>query len=183
MPTTFILLTAACFAAGPAGATSTLKVGDKATALAPADLSGKSLTLADLQRGSDGKKLPVVLTFWCSFCHSCRHMEHDLDKLAAEYRGKARVYALDSSAGETAEVVRAAAKKTGLKLPILLDANGKVASLFGVTKTTTTVVIDTDGRVVYFGRFAGKDERYVQQALDSVLAGMAVKTAHTTPIG
>lgn len=160
-----------------------LDVGDRAAAISASNLAGKRLALAELQRGPDGKKLPVVLTFWCSFCHSCRHMEKDLDKLAAEYRGKANVYAVDSSAGETAEVVQEAAKKTGLTLPILLDADGKAADLFGATKTTTTAVLDIEGRVVYLGRFADGEQKFVQQALDAVLAGTAVKTAHTTPKG
>lgn len=147
------------------------------------DLKGKAQSLAELQRGPGGKKLPVVLTFWCSFCHSCRHVEGDLDKLAADYRGKANVYALDSSAGETAELVQEAAKKAGLTLPILLDAEGKVADLFGATKTTTTVVLDGEGRVVYFGQFADREHKFAEHALDAVLAGTAVKTAHTTPKG
>ncbi|HUE69910.1 MAG TPA: TlpA disulfide reductase family protein [Pirellulaceae bacterium] len=179
---TTLFLIVACLAAEPA-ANQPLDVGGDAAAVTAADLAGKPQSLADLQRGPGGKRLPVVLTFWCSFCHSCRHMEKDLDKLAADYRGKANVYALDSSAGETAEMVQEAAKKAGLKLPILLDADGQVADLFGATKTTTTVVLDSEGRVAYVGRFADGEQKYAQQALAAVLAGTAVKTAHTTPKG
>lgn len=182
MTANLLLLAAACLAAEPAAA-SPITLGDKATALSATDLAGKPLALADLQRGADGKPLPVVLTFWCSFCHSCRHVEQDLDKLAAKYRGKANVYALDSSAGETAGAVTAAAKKAGLTLPIVMDADGKAADLFGATKTTTTIIIDADGRIAYVGRFADKEHAYAQQALDDLLAGRGVKTAHTTPKG
>lgn len=181
MSANLLLLAAACLSAEPAASPITL--GGKVTAFSATDLAGKPLALAELQRGADGKPLPIVLTFWCSFCHSCRHVEHDLDKLAAEYRGKANVYALDSSAGETAEFVQEAAKKAGLKLPILLDADGKAADLFGATKTTTTVVLDVHGRIVYVGRFADKEHAYAQQALDDLLAGRAIKTVHTTPKG
>jgi cytochrome c biogenesis protein CcmG/thiol:disulfide interchange protein DsbE len=181
--TTTLLLFSACLAAEPASATAAVGVGERAAALTATDLKGKAQTLAELQRGQRGKKLPVVLAFWCSFCHSCRHVEKDLDKLAADYRGKANVYALDSSAGETAELVQEAAKKAGLTLPILLDADGKAADLFGATKTTTTVILDREGRVVYVGRFADGEQKFAQQALDAVLAGTAVKTATTTPKG
>lgn len=86
-----------------------------------------------------GDKVPgLVLTFWCSFCHSCRHVEEDLDQLAKEYKGKAAVFALDASAGETAEAVAQFAREKGLTLPILLNSDGSVADLFG-TKVTTVV--------------------------------------------
>ena len=179
---TTVFLLAACLAAEPAAAKPPLDVGDDAAAVSAVDLAGKRLSLAELQRGEKDRILPVVLTFWCSFCHSCRHMEQDLDKLAAEYKGRAKVYALDAS-GETAELIEVAAKKAGLTLPILIDADGQAADLFGATKTTTTVVLDARGRVAYLGQFSAKEHPYARQALDDLLAGRAVKTTHTTPKG
>ena len=182
MITSLLLLSAACLAAEPTSQNAAIGVGDRPAALTATDLQGRVRTLAELKRGPGGKNLPVVLTFWCSFCHSCRHVERDLDKLAADYRGKANVYAIDSSA-DTKELIEEAAQKAGLKLPILLDAEGKVADLFGATKTTTTVILDSEGRVVYFGQFADREHKFAEQALDAVLAGAAVKTTHTTPKG
>ncbi|GIT29727.1 MAG: hypothetical protein Ct9H300mP1_17730 [Planctomycetaceae bacterium] len=43
----------------------------------------------------------MVLNFWCSFCGSCRHVEHSLNKLASAYKGRVAVVALDASPGET----------------------------------------------------------------------------------
>ncbi len=176
---TTLLLLSVCLAAEPAAATQLLDIGGNAAGVSAVGLAGKRLDFSKLQRGEDGKPLPVMLTFWCSFCHSCRHVEHDLDKLAAEYRGKANVYAIDASAGETAELIEEATKKAGLKLPIVIDADGKVADLFSATKTTTTVILDAEGRVVYLGRFADKENRYAQQALDDHLAGRPVMRPRT----
>ena len=87
-------------------------------------IAGKKWKLSELRQNkeitADGT---LVLTFWCSFCHSCRHVEQSLDALANEYRGKVGVIALDASAGETTEGVTEFAKKRELSLPIALDAS------------------------------------------------------------
>jgi peroxiredoxin len=92
------------------------------------------------------------LTFWCSFCPSCRQVEQDLNALAEKYQGRAVVAALDASAEETAAQCRKVAEEKGLTLPILLDGGGRSADLFGTRTTTTTVVIDQDGALRYCGR-------------------------------
>lgn len=147
-------------------------------------LNGKVWKLSELRKNAeitpDGT---LVLTFWCSFCHSCRHVELDLDKLAKNYQGKAGVIALDASFGEIAEDVAAFAEKRGLTLPIALNANGSVADLFGVSRTTTTMVIDSEGTLRYFGQFGDRQHAYAEEALDAVLAGSDVPVERTRPKG
>jgi thiol-disulfide isomerase/thioredoxin len=137
-------------------------------------LDGKTVKLSELQKDQKRtKKGVVVLSFWCSTCHSCRRVEHHLDKLAKDYEGQAAVIALDANAGETAERVAAFARKKGLTMPIVLDPSGRTADVFGAEVTTTTVVIDGKGVLRYCGRFGQCEE-----ALKAVLAGkeVAVKT-------
>jgi thiol-disulfide isomerase/thioredoxin len=144
------------------------------------DLEAKKLTLGEIQK--DSKRTPkavVVLTFWCSFCASCRRVEHSLDSLAKEYEGTATVMAIDASAGETAEGILAFAKKKGLSVPIVMDPTGHAADLFGTQVTTTTVVIDGDGVLRYCGRFSDGKHRYAENALKAVLAGEEVKVKTT----
>ena len=61
-------------------------------------LDGKVWRLSELRANkeltADGT---LALTFWCSFCHSCRDVEMDLDKLASELKGKAGVCLLYTS--------------------------------------------------------------------------------------
>ena len=147
-------------------------------------LKGHRRKLSDLQKDrtltADGT---LVLTFWCSFCHSCRHVEKDLDKLASEFNGKAGVIAIDSSVGETQQDITTAAEKAGITLPIALDPSGTVADIFGAKATTTTVVIDASGRLRYFGRFSEDDHASAETALRSVLNGESVAVARTRPHG
>jgi peroxiredoxin len=152
-------------------------VGEKVPDFSVTDLSGKPRKLSDLQKSTPSGV--VSLTFWCSFCHSCRHMEARLQELARAQRNKAAVVAVDASAGETAERVRAFAKEKGLALPILLDAEGRTADLFGVGVTTTTVVIDRKRVLRYRGQFAGRADAFAEDALKAVLTGGAVLQKET----
>ncbi len=147
-------------------------------------IAGKNVKLSELQKDSkaaaDGT---VVLTFWCSFCHSCRHVEKELDKLASKFQGRAAVIALDASAGETMEDVEQAAKKQGLTLPIALDASGKSADIFGTRVTTTTVVIDKQGVLRYRGQFRDRNHAFAEDALNAVLADKKVAVSETRQRG
>jgi RNA polymerase sigma factor (sigma-70 family) len=156
-----------------------VNVGDKVPDFSLQDLDGKTVKLSELQKDARRTKSGVVvLSFWCSFCPSCRRVEHGLEKLAKDYEGRALVMALDASAGETADRVRATARKEGLTLPIVLDPDGHTADGFGTEATTTTVVIDGKGVLRYCGRFQEGESAYAEEALKAVLAGkeVAVKT-------
>jgi thiol-disulfide isomerase/thioredoxin len=145
-----------------------------------ADLDGKQVRLADLRTGSRGAETGVVvLSFWCSFCGSCRKVEGSLDRLRKQYEGRASVLALDASAGETAEKVRAFTRRKGLGLTVLLDPAGRTADLFGTDVTTTTAVIDGAGVLRYLGRFADREHAYAEEALRAVLAGQEVPVKST----
>lgn len=135
-------------------------------------IGGKAWKLSELRRNKemtvDGT---LVLTFWCSFCHSCRDVEHPLDALAQRYKGKVGVIALDASAGETTEGVAKFAREVALSLPIALDSKGATADIFGVRATTTAVVIDKTGVLRYRGQFRDRQHAFAENALQAVLAG------------
>jgi len=152
-----------------------VKVGQKVPDFTVTDTAGKTWTLAELRKRTSSEV--VSLTFWCTFCHSCRMMDAKFQTLADEHRGKAAVVGLDASALDTAEKIDAFARDRKFTVPVFLDA-GKAADLFGVTKTTTTLVVDKDGVLRYQGRFEG-----AQAALKAVLAGEEVKVKETVPAG
>ena len=154
-------------------------VGDKVPDFSVQTLDGKSVKLNELQKDQTRTKTGVVvLSFWCSTCHSCRDVEEFLAKLAKDYAGQAAVFALDANADETAKRVAAFVKENGLELPIVLDPSGNTADLFGVQRTTTTVVIDGNGVLRYCGQFRQQDGGSAEAALRAVLAGkeVAIKT-------
>ena len=158
-----------------------LAVGDQVPNFEIRDFQGKTRTLNDLRKQT--RSGVVSLTFWCTFCHSCRDMEGRLDRFSRDHKDRAVVAAIDASAGETPGGVRAFAKKAGLSLPILMDAPGKAADLFGVTLTTTTVVIDGQGILRYRGQFREGDQMLARDALAAVLAGEPVTRKETRQYG
>jgi thiol-disulfide isomerase/thioredoxin len=162
---------------------SGISVGDKVPEFV-VTIAGKKRTLSELRQDAalseDGT---LVLTFWCSFCHSCRHIEQRLDKLAKRYSGRVGVIALDASAGETTEVVAEFAKENGLSLPIALNPSGTAADILGVQVTTTTIVIDSKGILRYRGQFGASGHAYAAEALEAVLAGEDVRVKKTRQKG
>jgi peroxiredoxin len=158
-----------------------LAVGDPVPDFAVRDLQGKTHRLSDLRKQT--RSGIVSLTFWCTFCHSCRPVETRLDRFARDHKDQAVVAAIDASAGETAAGVAAFAKKRGLSLPILMDAPGKAADLFGVKVTTTTVVIDGQGILRYRGQFLEGDQMLAGDALNAVLVGEPVTRKETRQRG
>jgi RNA polymerase sigma factor (sigma-70 family) len=156
-----------------------VKVGAKVPDFSVRTLDGKSVKLSDLEKDAKRTKNGVVvLSFWCTTCHSCRDVENLLAKLCKEYEGQAAVFALTANSNETAQDVAAFLKKNGLELPVVLDPGGGMADLFGVKLTTTTVVIDGNGVLRYCGQFRQKEGGSAEAALKAVLAGkeVAVKT-------
>lgn len=161
-----------------------VKVGDKVPSFVVVNLEGKSESLADLQKDpKSGQPRPIVLTFWCSFCDSCRGIDQPLDKLAAEYKGKATVVAIDASAPDSAADIKAFVTEHKLTLPVVVDKKGAAADLFGAHVTTTTVVIDAAGTLRYRGRFSQADHSFAAEALKAVLDGKDVHTKETKPRG
>jgi len=156
-----------------------ISIGDKVPDFA-VTINDKEWTLDQLRKNtaltSDGT---IVLTFWCSFCHSCRDIDQDLNQLAQHYKGKAAVIALDASDGETTEQVTEFAKEKGLTLPIALNASGSAADIFGAKVTTTTVVIDKEGVLRYRGQFGRTDHPFARDALEAVLQNQTVKVTET----
>jgi peroxiredoxin len=158
-----------------------LAVGEPVPDFEVRDVQGKTHRLSDLRKQT--KSGIVSLTFWCSFCHSCRPVEARLDRFARDTKDQAVVTAIDASAGETAAGVAAFARQRGLSLPILMDAPGKAADLFGVQQTTTTVVIDGQGILRYRGQFQDGDQMLAADALKAVLAGEPIVRKETPQRG
>lgn len=143
------------------------------------DNSGKAFQLKALRRKEKTKGTIALLTFWCTTCMSCRQMEKEFDKKAAEYKEKGVHFAMiASNSTETAEQVNRFLKKNDLSFPVLMDPESEVARYFGALVTTTTAVIDAEGRLRYYGVF-GKAEAAVRD----LLSGKEVAVPETRPAG
>jgi peroxiredoxin len=145
------------------------------------DQDGKSHKLYYL---SDRKA--VVIMVQGNGCPIARTASNFLKEVRAQYAGKGIEFLmLNSNLQDDRAAVQAEAKEFGFDIPVLLDPSQLVGESLGVTRTAEVFVIDTktwnvayrgpiDDRLAYERQRATAKEKYLADALDSVLAGKPV---------
>jgi peroxiredoxin len=89
----------------------------------------------------------VIMEYWATWCGPCRFSTPSLEVIYRRFKDRG-VTALLINAGESPERIRKWAERR-FTAPILLDANGEVARLYGVEGIPRLFVIDQQGRIVY----------------------------------
>jgi len=146
------------------------RLGDEVRDFTVTDSTGKAFRLGTLRRTEESQGKIAVLTFWCTTCHSCRSIERDFDAKAKVYEGQGILFlAVDSNFTDNAQRVNRFLEQHGLGFPVLMDSESEIARYFGARLTTTTAVIDADGRLRYYGGFGGGEA-----AVRNLLAGEEV---------
>lgn len=156
-------------------------------------------TLLPTEEGNEKKEGSVfVLSFWAYKCPYSAAWDSELAAIAKDYAPKGvKVFGIDSSRFETADkaAIQAAneyIEENELPFPVLVDKNNKIADLFGAQTTPHIYVVDAKGNVVYTGAIdddhkgqKSEEEReaYLRNALDALLAGKAIETSATRPVG
>lgn len=115
--------------------------GKAAPAFAVKDINGKDVSLKDLQ----AKHRVIVLDFWATWCGPCRVSLPALQKVSdwvAAGKHNAGIYTVNLQ--ETPDKARALWSELNLKLPILMDTDGKVGSAYRAEAIPMMVVIVGD---------------------------------------
>ena len=147
------LLAVLALAAAPAHAQDLgIAVGATAPAAAVRTLDGKAANLSQWIG-----KTPVVLTFWATWCPSCKELEPALAAAAKQYAGRARFVAVAVSANQSAERVRRHVARSPLPMTVVYDADGLATGAYDVPATSYVVVLDRAGKVVYTGLGGDQD--------------------------
>lgn len=155
------------------------RIGESIADFSLKDNAGEDFRLETLRQTDQNKGKVAVLTFWCTTCVSCRHIERDFDRKAREYSQKDVLFLMvASNHTETREQVNDFLRKNQLSFPVLMDPDSKIADYFGATVTTTTAVIDAEGKLRYYGGL-GKAEN----AIRDLMAGREVSVSETRPNG
>lgn len=108
---------------------------------------------------------PVVVNLWASWCEPC---EREIPLLNQAARDHGDIAFLGVAANDAADDARAAVDEFGIAFPSVRDAEfDQVAFTVGARVMPTTVVFDTEGRMV--GRVIGElSERSLGDLLASV---------------
>lgn len=108
------------------------------------------------------KEGPVVLDFWATWCKPCIKGLPKLQEIAQEYgeRGVG-VYTVNIDGPRNQPKVRPFLKRHRLELPVLLDHSRQVMKQFQIPAVPATMIISTEGEVVYkhFGYKPGDEIR------------------------
>lgn len=128
-------------AAWPAGAA--LRIGGALPSISLPDLKGIPVRIPESVRGK-----VAILHFWQVGCSSCALEMPAMDGLYDQYRRRG-LEILAVNVGQKKETVQTFAVELAVSYPLLIDANGKSAALYGVTDVPRTYVIDRKGVVRY----------------------------------
>lgn len=167
-----------------AQATAALTVGDAVPEFELKDLSGQPHSLKSYR----GK--PTIVAFISARCPISNLYKDRIKAVAEDYSKRGvNFVAINSSADETVEEVRAHAEENKLGFTILKDTNNLIADAYAAERTPKVYVVDAEGALRYRGRIDNSQNlRLVKQhdlraALDELLSGKSVTIADTQAMG
>jgi peroxiredoxin len=170
------------------------QVGDIVKDFSLKNVDGKMVSMSDFK---DAKGF--ILTFTCNTCPYSVAYEDRLIELDKKYASKGYpVIAINPNnpavkPGDSFDAMKVRAKEKGFTFPYIFDDGQKVYPQFGASRTPHMYVIAKTSKghqVKYIGAIddnykdAGAvSKRYVEDAVDALLAGKEVKVKTTKAIG
>jgi peroxiredoxin len=170
------------------------QIGDIATDFKLPNVDGKMVSLADYK---DAKGFIVVFT--CNTCPYAVAYEERIIQLDKKYakKGYPVVAIMPNNPkikpGDNMEAMKSNAKEKGFTFPYLMDDGQKIYPQYGATKTPHIYLLQKTkkGNVVkYIGAIddnyqdaSAVNTKYVEDAVDALLAGKEIKMTETKAIG
>ena len=170
------------------------EIGDIATDFSLKNIDGEMVSLSDY---TDAKGFLVIFT--CNMCPYAKAYEDRIIELNDKYKPLGvPVIAINPNnpakqPGDGFEEMKTRAKEKGFTFPYLLDEGQKIFPQYGATRTPHVYLLEKtdEGNVVkYIGAIddnyqdeAQVEEKYVENAVDAMLAGQEIKVTTTRAIG
>lgn len=139
-----------------------LAIGEAAPIFEVANTHGDKVSL------SDYKGKVVVLNFWASWCEPC---VKEMPLINEVYQSnQSDVATLFVNAGESKGTVNEFLTAHQFEFPVMIDATGKVAGLYGIVGLPVTYIIDKKGNLhqSIVGEITSSEQlqAYIQAAAD-----------------
>ena len=170
------------------------KVGDVATDFSLIGTDGLKHSLTDFAEAKG-----YIVIFTCNHCPYAQAYEERIVDLDQKYKGLGYpVVAINPNdpivqPEDGLELMKVRAKEKGFSFPYLLDEGQKIYPQYGATKTPHVFVLQKEeGKnvVKYIGAIDDNyedasqvSEKYVEKAVDALLAGTAIEQTTTVAIG
>ncbi len=168
-----------------------LKVGDKAKDFSLKNVDGKMMSLKSFK---DAKGYIVVFT--CNECPYAKLYEDRIIALHNKYASKGfPVVAINPNnetiqPGDSFEMMQVRAKSKEFPFPYLRDETQDIARFYGARKTPHIYLLKNNLEVAYIGGIDDNpqnsdkvEERYLENAVDALLANKEVQKNVTKAIG
>lgn len=164
------------------------EVGDKATDFTLKNVDGKMVSLADHKEAKG-----FIVIFDCNTCPYSKAYNQRIIDLNEKYAAKGfpviTINANEGSGDSYDEMARIANKKK-YKFPYLYDESQEIAKTYGATNTPHVFVLNQQLKVSYIGAIddnarnaASATKKYVEDAVDALLAGKPVPVTKTKAMG
>lgn len=168
-------------------------VGDTATDFKLKNVDGRLVSLADYKSAKG-----FIVIFDCNTCPYSRAYNERIIALSKKYAKDFPLVAInanspDMSPGDSFEEMKSYAKQKGYNFPYLVDETQEVAKAYGATNTPHVFVLTKNQdvlKVAYIGTIDNNSrdassvtKRYVEEAIDALLAGKEITTPKTKAIG
>ena len=170
------------------------EIGDTVEDFKLKNVDGKMVGLSDHQSGKG-----AVIIFDCNTCPYSKAYNERIIALNKKYSSAGfPVIAINAndpqqSPGDSFAEMATIAKKKKYEYPYLVDETQQVAKAFGASNTPHVFVLQKTGnsfKVVYIGTIDNNSKdpsavtkKYVEEAIDALLAGQTVTTPNTKAIG
>jgi peroxiredoxin len=150
-------------------------------------VDGKKHGLAELKTAR-----AVVVVFTCNHCPVAKNYENRLATLVKKYKKqKVEVIAVSVSLYEAdnLEAMKKRAKEKKYGFQYLQDSSQKIGQQFGALCTPHVFLLDAERKIAYMGKIDDDiyeedvTERYLNDAIDAVLAGKTPEVTETKPVG
>ncbi|WMI65971.1 thioredoxin family protein [Aestuariibaculum sp. YM273] len=194
MTLVLVVLAISAFTVNKTTVNSGYKIGDIAEDFSLKNIDGKMVSLSDYKEAKG-----FIVTFTCNTCPFAVAYEDRIVALDKKYASKGYpVIAImpnntDIKPGDNLDAMKERAESKGFTFPYLIDSEQTVFPKYGATKTPHMFVLQKTkkGNVVkYIGAIDDnyKDAesvttKYVEDAVDALLAGKEVEQKETKAIG
>lgn len=188
------LLLLAALALFFAGTEPGYDVGDTVTDFQLKNTDGKTVSLGDFKSAKG-----VIVVFDCNTCPYSKAYNDRIIALNKKYASQGfPVVAINAndpamSPGDSYEQMVSVARRKGYTFPYLVDETQAVAKAFGAANTPHVFVLkktDSNFTVAYIGAIdnntrdaSAATKKYVEEAVDALIAGKVVPTEKTKAIG
>lgn len=111
-------------------------------------------------------KTPLLIEVWATWCENCKQLEPKILAARKKYGNQVRFLGLAVSFNQSPQRVKLHMEKHGFDIETFYDRKGEADAVYGVKATSTVIVVDKAGKIVYAGAGGDQDiEGAIRKAL------------------